>query len=143
MESIQRLTRYLVEQIRSTRVLRYLIAGAAVAIIDFSLLYVLTDISHIWYLSSSIIAFSVSVAASFVLQKFWTFREHSLGRVRVKLPLHLLLSFANIILNTFLMSFFVEQMHLWYITAQFCAAAMLACMNFFVYRQFIFAKTTA
>lgn len=141
MESIRRFARYCAEQIRSTRVLRYLIAGGTAATIDFALLYALTDLFHIWYLASSVVALLAGFVTSFVLQKFWTFQNHSLDRVHIQLPLHILLSLANIVLNTALMFLFVEQLHLWYITAQFFAAAMLACMNFFVYRRFIFIQT--
>ena len=142
MKNVQNFVRYCVEQVSSTRVLRYLIAGGTVAVINFVILYMLTDIFYIWYLTSSLIALSIAVILSFILQKYWTFRNHSLDHVHVQLPLHLLLSLANIVLNTVLMFFFVEQIRLWYITAQFFAAAMLACMNFFVYRQFIFAQET-
>jgi dolichol-phosphate mannosyltransferase len=119
-------------------VLRYLIAGSLVALVDFFLLYILTEFFHVWYLTSSVIALSIAVIVSFILQKVWTFQDHSLAGVRVQFFLHILLSGANIVLNTFLLYLFVEQMLLWYLLAQFLASGILACMNFFVYRKFIF-----
>jgi len=138
MESIRRFARYCAEQIRSTRVLRYLIAGGLVAIIDFVLLYILTDFFHVWYLTSSLAALLIAFIVNFLLQKFWAFQNHSLAGVHMQFSLYVLLLGVNIILNTILLYLFVEQAHLWYLLAQLLTSAMLACMNFIVYRRFIF-----
>jgi dolichol-phosphate mannosyltransferase len=138
METVKKIYRYGAEQVRSTHILRYLTAGGLVALVDFLLLYILTDLFHVWYLTSSVIALLVAVIVSFILQKIWVFQNRSLTEVRIQFFLHILLSGVNIFLNTFLLYLLVEQMHLWYLLAQFLASGILACMNFFVYRKFIF-----
>ncbi len=104
----------------------------------FLLLYTLTSVLGFWYLGSSVVALVFGFFTSFILQKFWTFRNRSLERVRIQLPLHLLLSLSNIVLNTIFLFILVEYVGLWYLFAQFIITGLLACMNFFIYRGYIF-----
>lgn len=123
---------------RNSRVLRYLAAGGMGAATNLATLYALTEFFHVWYLFSSIIAVSVSFIVSFILQKFWTFRSMDLDRVPVQLPMHLSLSFANLVLNTVLMYLLVDYIHLWYMLAQVIVAGVLAVANYTIYRLYIF-----
>lgn len=120
------------------RVARYLVAGGSAAAINLGLLYVLTEYAHLWYLLSSFIAVSAAVVASFVLQKFWAFQDSRLDRIRVQLPQHAFLSIVNIALNAVLLYVLVEWVHVWYMAAQFVTSALLAVLNYFVYRTYIF-----
>ena len=133
--------KYLSERVplfRSFRALRYLFAGGSAAAANIITLYVLTEFMHVWYLLSSILALIVGFALSFILQKFWTFRNMPLNRVQVQLPLHILLSLFNLVLNTIFLYALVEWAHTWYILAQLISGAALACMNYFVYKWYIF-----
>ena len=60
------------------RIVRFLISGSSAAGINLGTLFVLTHFFDVWYLLSSVVAFSVSFFVSFTLQKFWTFNDASL-----------------------------------------------------------------
>lgn len=122
----------------SYRVVRYIISGGTAAAANLSILYILTEFFGVWYLASSIAAVCVGWVVAFLLQKFWAFQSPELDRVHIQLSLHTLLSLANIALNTVLLYMFVEWGHLWYIVAQIIASGLLACMNYFVYKRYIF-----
>lgn len=120
------------------RVIRYVVAGGITAAANLSVLYALTEYLRLWYVLSSIIAVCVAWVVSFLLQKFWAFRERSLDTVHIQFALHAMLSLANIALNTVLLYAIVEWMHVWYMAAQVAVSGMLACMNYFVYKRYIF-----
>jgi putative flippase GtrA len=120
------------------RIVRYIIAGGTSTATNFAILYTLTEFLHVWYLFSSIVALIAGFAVSFILQKLWTFENPGLERVHIQIPLHILLSLSNIAINTVLLYGFVQYLHVWYLFAQFINAALLATMNFFIYRHFIF-----
>lgn len=103
---------------RYQRLLRYLTAGGTAAAIDFILLYLFTDVAGIHYLLSSILAFLIAFVVSFILQKFWTFQDHSTNRVPTQATLYFVVAAANLLLNTLLMYVFVDALHLWYLFAQ-------------------------
>lgn len=122
------------------RIIRYLISGGTATFTDLVLLFLLTNVAHIWYLTSSVLALVGGFAVSFVLQKFWTFRSHSMRGVHLQLSMHVSLSLLNIVINTVLMYVFVQFVFLPYLVAQFLAAGLLACANFFIYRRYIFPQ---
>ena len=120
---------------------RYIISGGAAVVLNFAVLYSLTEFLHIWYLFSSLVGMGAGFITSFLLQKFWTFTNHSLERVHVQFQLHIALSLANVALSTATLYLLVQYAHLWYIAAQFLIAACLATMNYFIYRAYIFPHT--
>jgi putative flippase GtrA len=55
--------------------MRYIIAGSIGAFINLVSMYVLTSVLGVWYLLSSIFAFSASLLVTFFIQKVWTFGD--------------------------------------------------------------------
>ncbi|OHA20349.1 MAG: hypothetical protein A2849_01065 [Candidatus Taylorbacteria bacterium RIFCSPHIGHO2_01_FULL_51_15] len=116
------------------RLFRYLASGGTAAAVDLLALYIGTDLLHIHYLISAALAFIVAFFVSFMLQKFWTFQDHSIERVRLQMTLYFLVAGGNLALNTLLMYFFVEKLHLWYLLAQVVASGLIAFESFFISR---------
>ena len=123
---------------RHARVWRYLVSGGSAAAVDLGLLYALTEWLGLHYLFSAALAFIVAFFVSFFLQKFWTFQDHSVERVRSQVALYFVIAVANLGLNTLLMYLFVEHLHLWYLTAQVIVGALLACGSFFISKHIVF-----
>ncbi len=120
------------------RLLRYLVAGGCAAAIDFAFLFLFTDIFGVHYLLSSVLAFLVAFIFSFLVQKFWTFQDHSTENLHMQAVLYFVVAGVNLLLNTLLMYVFVEWFSLWYILAQFIASGLIAIESFFVSRYVIF-----
>jgi len=125
----------------SARVFRYLLSGGIALGTDLALLYLFTNIFGIWYLASAIAAFILAFAVSFLLQKFWTFGDHSREGLHIQLGVYFFVAIVNLALNTLVVYLFVEQGGLHYLVAQIAASALIAVESFFVYQHFIF-KTT-
>lgn len=121
-----------------TKIVRFLISGGVATGIDLVLLYVFTDIFGIWYLASSVVAFTFAFLASFSLQKFWTFRDHSREGIQTQAGIYFLIAAANLGLNTLLVYLLVDYVNLHYLIAQIIVSVFVAVENFFVYQRFIF-----
>ena len=128
---------------REWRIVRYVISGGTSAVTNLALLFVFTHVFGIWYIYSSILSVSVATIVSFVLQKLWTFRNFHIDRVHVQFPLHITLALVNIALNTGILYALVEWAHVWYLLAQVIAGALLACVNYTVYKTVIFHEIPA
>ncbi len=120
------------------RFFKYLIAGGSAAVLDLFLLHVFTDWVGIWYLYSAIWAFLVALVVSFILQKFWVFRDHSLKTVHIQAVMHSGLGIFNTLANTVLMYLLVDGAGIHYLIAQVIGGAIIAVFNFFIYRGVIF-----
>lgn len=119
---------------------RYIISGGTAAIVDLGTLYVLTDLFAVWYVLSAAIAFAVAFGVSFLMQKFWTFRDHDTDRVHTQVLLYLVISVANLLLNTAMVYGFVEYLRVHYLLAQIVTSGLIACESFLVYKLLIFVR---
>lgn len=117
---------------------RFVTVGVAATGTDLLLLYLLTEYAGLHYLVSASIALVVAYSISFVLQKFWTFKDRGMERIRVQAAGHTLFALCNIGLNAVLLWFLVEQLFVWYIAAQVIAAGVIALESFVVYKKVIF-----
>jgi len=123
---------------RIFKLTRYIISGGTAASTAIILLFVFTHFFHIWYLLSSIIAYTIAFLVSFTLQKFWTFRSRTLEDWHVQMGIYFLIFIINLAVNTGLIYSLVEYMNVHYLLAQIISGALLACMNFFLYKYFVF-----
>ncbi len=127
---------------RHYKIARYIIAGGTSAGTSITILFLLTHFAHVWYLLSAIVANIAAYMISFSLQKFWTFRNHSMDALK-KQAFHFLIIFIiNIITNTAFLYFLVEYAHIHYLISQIVSGIILAFINFFVYKYHVFAEAT-
>ena len=83
---------------------------------------------------SSILAFLISYAVSFMMQKYWTFGDMSRDRIEMQVVAYLSVALINLCLNTLLMYAFVDLMHLHYMVSQFMTSILIAIESFLIYR---------
>ncbi len=120
--------------------LRYLISGGIAAAVDLVSLFVLTDLLQVWYLASATIAFVLTLVTSFILQKFWTFKNAGQDGAHRQFAGYLSLSIANLFVNAGLMYLFVTVLGIQYLAAQVAAIAIIAGYGFFLYQHWIFRE---
>lgn len=125
----------------AAKLVRYLFSGGTAAVTDLVLLYVFTDICHIWYLVSSVLAFLVAFGVSFVLQKFFTFQDHGTEGMHRQAMIYFAVTSTNLVLNTGLIYLFVQYTGMNYIIAQIVTSILIAIESYLVYQAFIFKKS--
>jgi putative flippase GtrA len=123
---------------RRATIAKYLASGSTAASVQLSLLYILTHYGGLHYLVSSSISFVIAVCVGFVLQKFWTFDDSSMGRIPRQAAMYVGLGVTTLGINAGMMFVFVHVFHLWYLFSQVLACGLVACGNFMVYNFFIF-----
>lgn len=125
---------------RAFRLIRYLISGGTAAASNVIFLFLLVQYGGMYYLYASILAFMMSIAVSFTMQKFWTFRDDPLHDMHRQFARYLIVILFSLALNTALIYFFVEVTALWYVLAQIFTTAVIAVVNYFFYRYFVFRE---
>ncbi len=123
------------------KLVRYLLAGGTGAAVHIGVVFVLTHLFDVWYRIATLTGFLLSFFISFVLQKFWTFRDASVDRVRRQMTVFFSVAVLNFFMNLGLMIVFVEYVGLWPTFAQACASALIAIESFLIY-SVIFKRTT-
>jgi putative flippase GtrA len=131
----------LIQKVLQQTVIRYIISGGTAAVVDLAVLYFLNSGLKMHYLPAAILAFLVAFGVSFTLQKFWTFRNHSLDDMHQQAFKYLGSALFGLGLNTMLMYVFVDLFHVFVILSQIFAGALVACVTFFISRNLVFKQT--
>ena len=119
---------------------KFLIAGGIATSTDLLLLFFFHSILKLNVVIAATLAFVLAFFVSFYLQKFWTFRENSTHKIRLQLFFYFFLGIVNTGINAEAMHILVNTMHIWYLLAQVLISAVIAVLNFIVYKYFIFTK---
>lgn len=122
------------------KLLKYLVSGVTAATVTISTLYVLTEYMYIWYLFSAAVGFILGVIVSFILQKFWTFRDRSVLVIKKQFTLFVIVSLTGLCINSTLIYVFVEYGHIWYLLSQILSGLVITCINLFLYQHLVFKK---
>lgn len=135
---------FLIDQFKDFRiVLKYGASGGVAAGSQVGMLALFVEVFHVTYLVGVVWAFIFSAFVSFVLQKFWTFRDLSLHRVHFQMIQYVFLALVMLSLNVAFMYFFVDILHIWYIVAQILTIGITASVSFLCNKIFIFSKEEA
>lgn len=124
---------------KHVKIIRFLISGGTATVANFSILFVLTHFFKVWYVLSEIIAFLCAFGISFVLQKFWTWRNSDKEKMHKQAVFFMLVALAGLITNIVLLYALVEFLHLHYLVAQVGISIFIATMNYLAYNK-IFKK---
>ena len=108
---------------------KYATVGFMSAVIDFSSLFILTDVVGLHYLNSATIAFILAATSNYWFNKSWTFK--SSGQHRKQLPVFFTLATLGLILNNYIIYASVEQLELHYLLGKVLAATIVTFWNFF------------
>ncbi len=124
------------------KVLRYLISGGSAAIVHLSFLYIFTHYLGIWYVISTVMAFLIAFVVSYIMQKFWTYTDHSLDAWKSQMATYFFIIITtNVGLNMLLLYVAVEHLHAHYLLAQIVISGLIAVMNYFLYQIYVFKKS--
>lgn len=113
---------------------KFCLVGGISVLIGYIILYVLTEYVSFWYLASSIIAFFVSNTISFMLQKFWTFKDTERKNIYKKFVLYMIVTIVYFLINTAGIYTITEYFHIYYILSQIIMTIILSISSYFTSR---------
>jgi putative flippase GtrA len=122
------------------KLIRYGISGASATFTHLFLLYLFTDILRIYYLISTSMAFVCAFFVSFMMQKYWTFRNKDNTRVKKQMGLFFFIAITNLCLNALGMKTMVDFIGLNHLISQVMVSLGIAAWSFFAY-SYIFKAT--
>lgn len=118
------------------QILKFGIVGVIATIIDFGLLYFLTDIANVHYLISSAISFVVSLIFNYYLSIKWVFDVKKRQNVK-DFFLFIFLSIIGLIINEFILYFGVNVLNNYYMMCKIGATIIVMVYNFISRKIFI------
>ena len=119
---------------RLYEIARFVLVGGACFVLDYGLLYILTEYVGLYYLLSAGISFSVSVFVNYWLCLACVFRGADAQTRRAKM-LFFGSSIAGLGLNQLLMWLLVDFAHIYYMIAKLLAAGIVMIWNYVLKRR--------
>lgn len=118
------------------QLIKFGIVGGIAFLIDYSLLYILTEFIGIYYLYSSIISFTVSLIFNYILSTKWVFDVNHKQTLK-DLIIFVILSIIGLGINQLVMYITVELMHVYYMLSKIGSTAIVMIYNFITRKIFI------
>ena len=109
---------------------RYIFVGGAAFIVQFSSLFLFTDVFSIYYLVSAAIAFILGLIANYALSISWVFNKHTLDNMWSEFTIFTFIGVVGLCLNELFMWFFTDYVGFYYLISNIIAAALILFWNF-------------
>lgn len=114
-----------------TQIVKFSVVGSLAFIIDYGVLFILSEFFSINYLISCIISFSASVIFNYIASTKWIFvLKNSDKQKRVEFIVFIILSCIGLLINSFIMWFFVEKIKMHYLITKVVATLIVMIYNF-------------
>ncbi len=120
------------------QILKFGVVGGIAFLIDYSLLYILTEYAKIPVLYSSVISFSVSVIFNYILSTKWVFTTKEKQTLKDFITF-VLLSVIGLGINQLIMYLGVDKLNIYYMIVKLFATAVVMVYNF-ISRKLIIEK---
>ena len=117
---------------------RYTFVGGLAFFVDFSVLFLLTNYLHIYYLISAALSFFLGLIVNYFLSVSWIFSKRKLNS---RLNEFLIYSFIGVIglgINELCMWILTENLHFFYLISKLGSTGFVYLWNFSVRRFVLF-----
>ncbi|MEK7459872.1 MAG: GtrA family protein [Patescibacteria group bacterium] len=125
---------------KNIQIIKYIFSGGLVTASNLLILFISVHYLKLWYLISSVIAFCFGVSISYILQKFFTFKNYELENIHKQFLNFFIFALIMLVFNTLLMYVFVDIIKIWYLLAQAVSSILIAFINYTYFNKVIFKK---
>jgi len=138
-------TKYIVGKLLKNRtnntfiqLVRYAFVGGVAFIVDFSLLFFLTEFFGVYYLISAAIAFLLGLAINYILSIVWVFSKRTFRNKWFELGIFTLIGTVGLGFNELFIWFFTEHIHFHYLLSKIVSTVFVYLWNFFARKSILF-----
>lgn len=117
--------------------IKYVVYAGIATVLDFIVLYSLTEYSHVWYFLSSALAYLCGMITNFLLNKKFNFANKSKNIIQ-QFVVFGLVALVGLGLNQLIIYSLVEFAGLWYMYAKFISVWIVMIYSFVGHKKFTF-----
>ncbi|MBI2287000.1 MAG: GtrA family protein [Nitrosomonadales bacterium] len=123
----------------SSQFFRYFVVGGVAFVVDFALLYLLTEFAKLYYLFSASVAFMVGIAVNYTLSVTWVFDHRSVNNRMHEFAIFAIIGILGLAFNAALMWIFTELVGFHYLVSKMVATALIFLFNFGARKALLFS----
>lgn len=119
---------------RIREIIKFVINGGVSFVVDYGILYILTEFCGVYYLISAAVSFTASVIVNYIICVLWVFEGAKNTNNRAKF-IFILSSVVGLALNQILMWLFVSKFGIYYMFAKIIATILVMFWNYVAKRK--------
>lgn len=119
------------------QIIKFGFVGGTAFVIDFGVLWLLTEFAGVHYLLSNCIAFTVSVIYNYILSVYWVFDVSNKHSKTTELIVFVVLSVIGLGINQLIYWLCVEFASVHYLISKIVATAVVMVYNFVTRKMFL------
>lgn len=132
----------MIEKLFTREMISYLIFGVLTTVVNFIFYWLFTDVLHIYYIASNVVAWIFAVIFAYITNKLYVFESKSW---ELKLVIKEVISFGaarllSLLFETVFLALTVEIMGVPKLIAKIIAAVFVVIINYVASKLFIFKK---
>ena len=117
----------------------YTIVGGLAFIVDFGLLFLLTEYFGLYYILSATCSFLAGLLVNYYISTAWVF-ESTIKSKQLEFTLFSLIGVVGLGLNDLLIWTFTEKFHIYYMLSKLITAILVYLWNFLGRKYLVFSK---
>jgi putative flippase GtrA len=122
-----------------SQIIKFGIVGVIAAAIDFSILAMLKEVFNVAVLVASVVSFSVSVFANYILSMLFVFKSAKENKIK-EFVIFVALSIGGLLLNQLIMWLGTEFASVYYLWVKVFASILVPIYNFVTRKVFLEKK---
>jgi len=119
---------------------RHVFSGVIAFSLDVSVLYSLTEYTHIHYLTSAILGFCAGLIVTYLLSTTWVFNERRTANKALEFSVFVFISIVGLGFTWFFMWFFTSVLLFYYIVSKITTTVIVFVWNFVARRAILFTS---
>lgn len=117
---------------------RYFFVGGFAFVVDFGLLYILTEYAGLHYLLSATLSFIAGLLVNYIISCIWVFSDSKFKNRLVEFLIFATIGVIGLALNDALIWLFTDCIGTHYMFSKIVAAALVYLWNFFARKYIVF-----
>ena len=119
---------------------RYIIVGGIAFLVDYGLLFLLTEYFHFHYLLSATISLIAGLIVNYAISTRWIFRHSKLDNRLMEFIIYSLIGVIGLLINNIILYLLTDFFHIHYMLSKLITAAIVMGWNF-IGRKIILFKS--
>ena len=110
--------------------IRYFFVGGVAAVVNIGMLYIFTDICHIYYLISNVLSFTMGLIVNYILSKKFVFQEETKLNKTKEFLIYAIIGILGLGIDTLLMGIFTSVLSIYYMISKIISTMLVFIWNF-------------
>jgi putative flippase GtrA len=119
---------------------RYLFVGGFSFIVDYGLLYFLTEYLHLYYLLSATISFIAGLITNYLISTSWIFTKSKLKNRTAEFAIYGIIGVVGLFFNNIILYFLTDYIHIHYMISKLITTAIVLVWNFAARKYILYNK---